>query len=174
MDYGSVHLMNDDSMLVSPQAVARLERQLGTTMPTGYKEFVETLGLGVLNDTVRIYMPERIFAEFRDFQRRWNEYWFWDEGRDVLSKAKALECIIVADTGNGDELVFHPSQPDKLYVLPHGSEQIFEPGGTLDEAIEWILHSGVLFGDAEQEEEDEDEDFVRPAGLYFEPFPPEQ
>jgi hypothetical protein len=25
-----------------------------------------------------------------------------------------------------------------------------------------------------EEEEEEDEDFVRPEGLYFEPFPPEQ
>lgn len=116
MDYGSVHLMNDDSVLVSPEAVARLERRLGTAMPTGYKEFVATLGLGVLNDAVRVYTPERIFTEFKDFQQRWSEYWFWDEGRDVLSKEKALECIIVADTGNGDELVFHPSQPDKLYM----------------------------------------------------------
>ena len=174
MDYGSVHLMNDDLVPVSLEAVARLERRLGTTMPTGYREFVTTLGWGVLSNTVRVYTPERIFLELKDFQRRWNEYWFWDEGRDVLSKEKALECIIVADTGNGDELVFHPSQSDKLYMLPHGSGRIFEPGGTLDKAIEWILHSGFLFGDADEEDDDEDDEFVRPEGLYFEPFPPEQ
>ncbi|MBV9866772.1 MAG: SMI1/KNR4 family protein [Abitibacteriaceae bacterium] len=169
MDYSSVHLLNESLVLVSPEEVAQLEQQLGTKMPAGYQDFVTTLGLGILNDTVRVYTPNRISRELKDFQQRWDEYWFWDEGRDVLSKEKALESIIIADTGNGDELVFHPSQPDKLYVLPRDSGQIFEPGSTLDEAVEWILHSGVLLGDADEE----DEDFLRPEGLYFEPFPPE-
>jgi hypothetical protein len=152
--------------------VAQLEQQLGTKMPMGYQAFVTTLGLGVLNDTVRVYTPKRISRELKDFQQRWDEYWFWDEGSDILRKEKALESIIIADTGNGDELIFHPSQPDKLYVLPRDSGQIFEPGSRLDEAIEWILHSGVLLSGFEAEE-DEDGDFVRPEGLYFEPFPPE-
>ena len=173
MDYSSVHLMNENVVLVSPEEVAQLELQLGTKMPAGYQEFVTTLGLGILNDTVRVYTPGRIARELEGFRRRWDEYWFWDEGRDVLGKEKALESVIIADTGNGDELTFHPSQPDKLYVLPRDSGQIFEPGNSLGEAVEWILHSGVLFGDVDEEEE-EDEDFVRPEGLYFEPFPPEQ
>jgi hypothetical protein len=173
MDYSSVHLMNEKLVLVPPAEVAQLEQQLGTKMPMGYQDFVATLGVGILNDTVRVYTPRRIARELKDFQQRWDEYWFWDEGRDILSKEKALESIIIADTGNGDELIFHPSQPNKLYLLPRDSGQIFEPGSGLDEAIEWILHSGVLFGDVEEEDE-EDEDFVRPEGLYFEPFPPEQ
>lgn len=63
---------------------------------------------------------------------------------------------------------FHPSPPDKLYVLPIDHEEVFAAGSTLDEAIALVLNSGVLAGD-----EDEEEDLNRPNGLYFEPFLPE-
>jgi hypothetical protein len=172
MDSSNIHLINHNLVLASAEEVTQLEQQLGAKMPDGYQEFVTTLGLGILKDAVRIYMPNRISRELNEFQQRWDEYWFCDKGRDILSKEKAMESIIIADTIIGDELVFHPLQPNKLYILPHNSDQIFEPGSNLDEAIEWILHSGVLFSDGDDEEEDED--FVRPDGMYFEPFPSEQ
>ena len=169
MDYSDVQLINQNLTLVTAAEVVGLERQLGTKMPPGYQEFVTTLGLGVLNDTVRVYTPARILRELQNFRQRLNEYWLWEAARQVLSKEKAVESIIVADTGNGDEIIFHPSQPDKLFILLHDSSQIVEPGSDLDAAIEWILRSSDLFDD------DDDDNFVpRPEGLYFEPFPPEE
>jgi hypothetical protein len=79
-----------------------------------------------------------------EWRKRIDEYWFWDDGKDVLTKPKALECVIVADTMDGDELVSHPSEPDRLYVLPRHEEKIYVVGGGLMPAIEWLLTSGTL------------------------------
>jgi hypothetical protein len=45
---------------------------------------------------------------------------------------------------DGDELVMHPSDPDRLYVLPRHEEVIYVAGNGLLAAIEWFLTSGVL------------------------------
>ena len=52
--------------------------------------------------------------------------------------------MIVGDTVNGDELIFHPGTPDRLFVLPVEKEQIFEAGSDLLAAVEWTCASGKL------------------------------
>ena len=165
MDYQSVQLRDEPLTLVSPAEVAQLEAQLGTPLPQGYHQYMTTLGVGVLNDTVRVFSPFRIAHEFQDYRVRWDEYWLWEDGTAILPKTKALECIIVADTGNGDDLLFHPAQPDTLYLLPADQSIPYRFENGLDEALTWLLNWDELFS-----AEDEDE---RPDGLYFEPFPPE-
>jgi len=44
----------------------------------------------------------------------------------------------------GDELVFHPSRRDRLFVLPRESEKILEAGEDLLAAVEWMCSSGKL------------------------------
>ena len=75
---------------------------------------------------------------------RIKRYWFWDEGKELLPKERALECVVLGDTVNGDELIFHPGRPDRLFVLPHESENVFDPGRDVLEAVEWICASGQL------------------------------
>lgn len=64
-----------------------------------------------------------IEKELTEWRRRINKYWFWDDVRELLPKERALECVIIGDTVSGDELVFHPSRPNRLFVLPRDSEQ---------------------------------------------------
>ncbi len=75
---------------------------------------------------------------------RIKKYWFWDEGKERLPKERALECVVLGDTLNGDELIFHPGRPDRLFVLPHESENVFDAGREVLEAVEWICASGQL------------------------------
>jgi hypothetical protein len=72
------------------------------------------------------------------------KYWLWDKGRQLLPKERALECLIIGDTVNGDELVFHPTRPNRLFVLPRDSEKIFDAGNDLLAAVEWMCSSGKL------------------------------
>lgn len=125
--------------------VSALEAQLWITFPEGYREYVTKLGEGTLGgDFVRIYPPWRIEKELVEWRQRITKYWFWDKGRKLLPKERALECVIVGDTVNGDELVFHPTRPDRLFVLPRDSEQIFEGGKDLLAAVEWLCSSGKV------------------------------
>jgi hypothetical protein len=124
-----------------------LERQLGCRLPTGYRDFIARFGEGLLAGYLRVYPPHQILTGDNNVQawrERIDEYWFWDAGRDVLTKGRALECVIVADTMDGDEVVAHPSEPDRLYVLPRHDEMIYTAGDGLLPAIEWLLASGVL------------------------------
>lgn len=159
---GSEHLMKIEDIRVSADAlvlaaddeVSEMEVKLGTRFPSGYREYITRLGEGTLGGHyIRIYPPWRILTgdnNFNEWRQRIDEYWFWDEGRKVLSKEKALECVIVGDTVNGDEMIFHPADPDVIYVLPREEETIYKIGSGLFKkpglltAIEWLVSSGKL------------------------------
>jgi hypothetical protein len=124
------------------------EAALNTQFPSGYAEFVTRYGRGVLGGLVRIYTPDSLINgpnNVREWRARIDEYWFWDASADLLPKARALECIVVADTVGGDELAFHPSEPNRLLVFPHDFDEIYVAGTTgLEAAVDWFFTSGVL------------------------------
>lgn len=131
---------------VTAQAVRDASLQLGASFPSGYEEYVTRFGKGLLGGTwVRVYMPSQIVLGLARWRERIDQYWFWDKGRETLTKAKALQCIVFADTWDGDEVVFHPSEPEKIYVLPRHSEavHIASESGLL-KALEWLCSSGVI------------------------------
>lgn len=132
-----------EGTLVIPTAAEldELEETLEASLPAGYREFMLGLGEGVLGGAyVRVYPPWRIGRELQSWRDRIREYWFW-EG---LAKERALEAVVVGDTLDGDELIFHPSDPDEIWVLPRNSEQALRAGRGLWEALEWLCSSGVL------------------------------
>lgn len=135
-------------VLSDPSEVDRAEARLGIRFPTGYREYVTRFGEGILGGSyVRIYSPRRIVDgpnSLAEWRQRIEEYWFWDEGREVLTKRQALQSIIIGDTFDGDELIAHPGESDRLYVLPRNSENIFVAGLGLPAAIEWLCSSGTL------------------------------
>lgn len=98
-----------------PGDLARLVRKVGR-LPAGYQTFVTRLGEGLLDGRVRVYGPARILRDLSAWRARIRLYWFW--GDAPLDQATALECVPIADTIVGDELVFHPSDPDTLWLLP--------------------------------------------------------
>jgi hypothetical protein len=145
MDLSKVRIVDGPLALASDEQVNQLETKLGIVFPQGYREYVTTLGEGVLGGTfVRVYPPWRITRELREWRKRIKQYWFWDQGKAVLTKKRATESIIIADTLNGDELIFHPEEVDRLLVLPRHYQDIFEAGSDLLEAVEWMCSSGKL------------------------------
>jgi len=103
------------------QDVDEAERSLGTRFPAGYRTFVTRLGEGVYGTRVRVYLPSRVVRDLAGWRGRIEQHWFW--GEKPLSQAHALECICFGDTIDGDELVFHASDPDAIVLLPHESEK---------------------------------------------------
>jgi hypothetical protein len=136
---------------LTPVPVAEVESaetQLAVRFPAGYRDFITSFGRGVLGGTVRVYTPQDILSgpnNLNEWRQRIDEYWFWNESAELMPKQRALECIIVGDTVGGDEIVFHPSDPDVIYVLPHDFETIWRVSTTgLEAAIDWFFTSGVL------------------------------
>jgi hypothetical protein len=145
MQIEHVRVIGQPLVLATDADVDELSDRLWVTFPAGYREYVTQLGEGVLGGSyVRIYPPWRIDNALDEWRHRIDKYWCWDEGLDVLPKARALECLVIGDTVEGDELVFHPNRLDQLFVLPRYSEQIHRAGSDLMAAIEWMCSSGEL------------------------------
>lgn len=146
--FAHVHVEEGTRFLVTPEEVESTEKALGLRFPTGYADYVTTFGEGILGgDWVRIYPPWRILSgdnKVDEWRERVAEYWFWDDGREILTQEQAAACVIIGDTFDGDELIVHPSQPDRIVVLPRHREDILVAGEGLEAAIEWLCGSGVL------------------------------
>jgi hypothetical protein len=56
----------------------------------------------------------------------------------------ALQAVIIGDTLDGDELIVHPGNPERVLVLPRDRETIYIAGEGLAAAIEWLCGSGEL------------------------------
>ena len=144
MDFSKIKIIGGPLALANEQDIQKAEVKLGTIFPAGYREYVTTLGEGRL-DEFRVYAPWRLCSYLEEWRDRIRQYWFWDEGADVLTDEQVEESIVIADTMNGDEIIFHPSQPNRLYVLPRNEEMIYEIGNDLFEAINWFCRSGKLY-----------------------------
>lgn len=119
--------------------VDEAERVLGARLPAGYRTFVVELGEGVFGSKLRIYPPARVIHDLDEWRERIERYWFWGEA--PLPQATALECVRIGDTIDGDELVFHPSDPDTLYLLPRHSDRSRALGRGLAEAIAKVVRA---------------------------------
>jgi hypothetical protein len=128
----------------TPEQVKAIEAAIGTKFPPGYAEFVTRFGDGSISNWVRVYPPDRVAEEALGHRERREEYYFWDDGADVLTREQVTRSVLLADTYNGDEVVYHPNEPVGLFVLPNDDGVIYPVGGTLEEAIDWICTSGTL------------------------------
>lgn len=131
-----------DLFLADEEDILACEKTLSVAFDEDYKEYVQKYGSGILGGTyVRVYLPETIILTLEEWKNRITEYWFWDEGKEVLTKEEVLNSIRIGDTFDGDEIILLNSQ---YYILPRYSEMIYKAGNTLEETIAWLCSSGIL------------------------------
>jgi hypothetical protein len=71
-------------------------------------------------------------------------------GEDILSKEKAIQSIRIGDTDLGDVIIFHPSNPHELFILPRHDDMLHKIGSNIYEALDWLCvyrhnpHSGSV------------------------------
>jgi len=131
-----------DLFLAEEEDILACEKILNIVLDEDYKEYVLNFGSGILGGTyVRIYLPETIIMTLATWKSRINEYWFWDEGKEVLTKEEVLDSVRIGDTFDGDEIIYFKKE---YYILPRHSEMIYKAGKTLEETITWLCSSGIL------------------------------
>lgn len=141
------HLLLEDIYVVNkPQPIeqadlAQLARVMGNNLPKGYEDFLGNLGVGYVNNWLRIYHPSEIMDNYVDFQQRLEEFYLWEE--EPIPKERAIASIFLADTMNGDELYFYPLDQD-FHILPRNLDVGIKMLGDFLEVIRWICLSGEL------------------------------
>jgi hypothetical protein len=144
MSFKNTHIIKSSLYVSTAEEVQSAAASLKLTFPPGYQEYVTTLGDGEYCGYVRVLLPSQVLAEYRDWQKLWKEYFFWDEEEGGITKGRVIECIRIAYTIDGDSLVFHPENPAELFVLPRNDDFIHRIGSSLGEALDWVCESGVL------------------------------
>lgn len=135
-----------DLFLAEKEEILACEKTLNIVFDEDYKQYVLTYGSGILGGTyVRIYLPETIILTDTEWKDRITEYWFWDEGKEVLTKEEVLSqefrTVRIGDTFDGDEIILYKGE---YFILPRNSEMIYKTGKTLEETITWLCSSGIL------------------------------
>ncbi len=146
MTMEDVYVVSDKLRVTTDVDVVLAQTQLGTQFPNGYRDYVTTLGTGYCNDYIRVLLPAEVLSDLGEARERWAMFApsRYKEGRDLLPLERMVESIMLLDTIDGDEAVFHPDAPNALYVLPRQDEQIYEIGHTLNDALTWLLSAHVL------------------------------
>ena len=140
---GRYYLVFEPLKTATPAEVAAVAARLGLRFPDGYTEYVTEFGEGTLSNHLCIWLPRKIEDELPDHRRFWSENFFGDAD-GPLAPARVRETVMLGDTMAGDRLVFHPEQPDELFVLPRHDDQVYRVYPGLEAAIDWFCDSGVL------------------------------
>jgi hypothetical protein len=144
MSFKNTRIIESPLNVATPEEVQSVAASLKVLFPDGYQDYVTTLGHGDYCGYVRVYMPSSVLAEYKTWQNLWREYFFWEEEPEVLNKDRVVESIAIADTIDGDMVVFHPSNSTELFVLPRHDDYIYKIGSNLYEALDWLCESEVL------------------------------
>ena len=159
LELDSVEVRGGPVVPVTHSEIDDLEREIGSSFPSGYREYLTRLGWGSLNTLVRVLPPSEVLAQVDEHRGLMASYWSWSEAPEGIDQDWGMESVPVANTFDGDVVAFHPSLPERLVILPRDLDEAFARDEGLLEAIEWICSGRVLrsFGPKR----------------YFEPFGPE-
>jgi hypothetical protein len=121
-----VNVKNPPLKPVLESEILEVEAQLGLVFPADYKEFVTTFGAGELSVIgLQAFTPHDVMEIFRyESQERLAEFWFWEESPEILTQQKAIECFPFFGSAQGDDILFHPSDPNTWFILPHEEQHV--------------------------------------------------
>ena len=110
---------------ISIEELLEVESQLGFSFPEDYRAFVTTLGAGETNICIHAFAPKDVRRYGDENCERFAYHWFWTDSPDILTKERALECLPFFDSYVGDDIIFHPDDPNRWFILPHEATHIY-------------------------------------------------
>ena len=138
MSFADTYLVTDKLETYTHKEVDAAEAQLGTAFPAGYREYVTTLGKGEYCGYVNVFPPEQIVENqvaekppLKDFCHSW-------DGADFgITSERLAKSVMIANSINGDWVVFEASLPETIYILP-SDESVMYKVKTLADVLEWL------------------------------------
>lgn len=143
MSFDDVYLVTKKLDLVFQRDREQLEQQLGLPLRADHSTFFSTLGSGIFCDFIRVFSPKEILDEIIVARQKWKGFPSWDSILEALSSAKLETSILVAESVEGDQIIYCPSH-DKLLVLPRGdSNYYWLPEGFRD-LMYWVSPNSTI------------------------------
>ncbi|EWT01274.1 hypothetical protein N865_05630 [Intrasporangium oryzae NRRL B-24470] len=142
-DWLDFYLVKDELTLHTTEEVDEAEAVLGLRLPDGYRELVTTLGDGVISGLLRVCRPADLPRRQGFLAEVLHRGWFYDEPDETMSRTNAMESVMVADTLDGDVIIFHPDTR-QLHVLPRHDTRTHAVGSNLWALVDWLQDSGVI------------------------------
>ena len=99
-----------------------VETRLEFTFPEDYREFINILGIGETEFHVKA-LPLQDNYLFSSGELA-SHYWFWDASSTILTRNYAMECVNFFGSSDGDQIIFHPSNRNRWFILPHEKEEV--------------------------------------------------
>jgi len=152
--FDAVYRVSTRLVTIPESHVVALEQILGIPLPHGYYTFMTTLGLGIYCDVVALFPPEQILAEYTEEVDGWAS--FWENPDAVLSREQLQVSIPLGKSIEGDQIIFCPTYPERLFVLPRHDNVIYWIPEGFKALLHWVSAAGVIN--------------EQPAFTYFEPF----
>jgi hypothetical protein len=143
-DWRDFYMVQDDLERWTGADADAAEATLGVQLPDGYGELMTTLGKGVISGVLRVFSPAELENQQRFFRELIQQYWFFEEPDEALTRDYALESIMVAESLDGDQVIFHPGTR-RLHVLPRDDEHTYAMGSDMWDVVAWYQDSGVLW-----------------------------
>lgn len=110
---------------ISIQDLSTVEDRLDFLFPEDYRAFITNLGTGYTDLSIRNFSPQDIMDSYLgEVRNRLSEHWFWNKSHNVLTQAQAIECVPFFDSDHGDDILFHPSEPNRWFILGHETEEV--------------------------------------------------
>lgn len=143
-DWRDFYLVHDELRRSTDAELDAAEAALRVRLPESYRDLMTTLGEGVISDQLRVVPATQLEEMQRLYRTIIQEAWFFEESDGALTQADALESIMIADTLDGDLVVFHPKSR-RLHVLPRDDESTYDVGTSIQDVVDWFQDSGVLW-----------------------------
>ncbi|MGK5026209.1 SMI1/KNR4 family protein [Janthinobacterium sp. RB2R34] len=159
--WNTITIEEPPAILASEEEIEAFEERMQLALPADHREFLKKFGEGVLFNYFRIFGLDKITAEAKDFQDRWQEYFLWEDPGSALKIAQMANCVIIGDNFNGDELVVSHDYPGEVFYFPQDEEQILRLGPSLEDALVKLVHQQTSAIEQYPEEEREEWD-LRP------------
>lgn len=86
----------DTLNLPTSTSIGACEDLLRFKFEQGYVDYITQYGEGILGGTyIRIYLPSKIADSQKDWLNRITEYYFWEEGKHILTKEQVQQAICI-------------------------------------------------------------------------------
>ncbi len=123
------------AILASEEDIQAFEARMQIVLPADHRDFLKIFGEGVVFNHFRVFGLDKIMAEAKVFQLRWQEYFLWEDSNSALKIDQMGNCIIIGDSFNGDELVVSRDYPGEVFYFPQDKHQILGLGPSLESAL---------------------------------------